>query len=83
VGENEQGGTVGGGAETGEEAVGKGEEMTAIQLRLMAERNGLKLAFTFDGVLWTATWRTGTRKVAWCGTLKEMVRLAKGKPVHD
>jgi len=58
--------------------------MAAIQLKMMADQNGLKLAFRQepDG-LWVATWRTGSRSVAWCGNLQDMVRVAKGKLVSE
>lgn len=45
-----------------------------------AKRNGLAIAFTWlSPNLYEARWTTGTRAVAWCGTLRDMNRVAKGK----
>lgn len=44
-----------------------------------AQRHGMGLTFTNRGTHWEARWTTGTRAVAWAGTLSEVWAVSEGR----
>ena len=57
----------------------KRQEQIQDELHAVAARNGLRIRFTFEGGLWTASGPRG--RVLWCGKLADMRRVAAGKSV--
>ena len=44
-----------------------------------AKRHGMGLTFTNRGTHWEARWTTGTRAVAWAGTLADVWAVSEGR----
>lgn len=44
-----------------------------------AKRHGMGLKFTNRGTYWEARWTTGSRAIAWSGTLSEVWAVSEGR----
>lgn len=44
-----------------------------------AKRHGMGLTFRDCGTHWEARWKTGTRAIAWSGTLADVWAISEGR----
>lgn len=48
-------------------------------LNARAVRHGVGLTFSYHGTHWEARWTTGSRAIAWAGTLADVWAVSEGR----